>query len=614
MAHLLIILKNVASINTQTNKVIAIKVLNLDTEEDDVDDIQREISLLSQLTHARSQNITPYYGSLLVGTKLWIIMEYAAGGSVRTIMKAGNIEEKHIAVIIRELLLALSYLHKNQIIHRDIKAANVLLTAEGNVQLCDFGVAASNSFRQSTFVGTPYWMAPEVIRDGTSYNYKADIWSLGITVYEMATGNPPLANVEPMRAISIIPKSIPPKLPDTYSPAAREFVDSCLAEDPNERLNADELLKSKFIKSVNKVPRSALRDLIARYDTWKKTNDAMKRCSIISNDISESEDDDITEFDNIDEDEWEFETIKENGSNDKPTLSSSPFAIDKPNMFEQAYTRNLESLPLARMFMNPEKLPDLLAPPSGSNNLVSTEISLPSPVLQSKTPDSPKLEHTSVKIDNQKPPETNKVTLSRNLLNSPVSKLTPMTRSGSSDTGKPTLRARSHSEQSHGQQPTTYDVPPVPYLRDSDANALPLARRVRSATTLRPPEEDSVKLSSKPLRPINDKKKNNSTESHRRSISADNTKNTEKMVQDSLNKNSFTSEAEMFKQKLERKPSFDEQKMSLGDTVPSIKPLELDGIQSQQQFYDAIWATLGELNGWLDSMEIALEHVNENCL
>ncbi|EIE90620.1 hypothetical protein RO3G_15331 [Rhizopus delemar RA 99-880] len=439
-------------------------------------------------------------------------------------MKAGNIEEKHIAVIIRELLLALSYLHKNQIIHRDIKA--------------------SNSFRQSTFVGTPYWMAPEVIRDGTSYNYKADIWSLGITVYEMATGNPPLANVEPMRAISIIPKSIPPKLPDTYSPAAREFVDSCLAEDPNERLNADELLKSKFIKSVNKVP---------------------------------SEDDDITEFDNIDEDEWEFETIKENGSNDKPTLSSSPFAIDKPNMFEQAYTRNLESLPLARMFMNPEKLPDLLAPPSGSNNLVSTEISLPSPVLQSKTPDSPKLEHTSVKIDNQKPPETNKVTLSRNLLNSPVSKLTPMTRSGSSDTGKPTLRARSHSEQSHGQQPTTYDVPPVPYLRDSDANALPLARRVRSATTLRPPEEDS-------------------------------------MVQDSLNKNSFTSEAEMFKQKLERKPSFDEQKMSLGDTVPSIKPLELDGIQSQQQFYDAIWATLGELNGWLDSMEIALEHVNENCL
>ncbi|KAI8356154.1 Pkinase-domain-containing protein [Blakeslea trispora] len=274
-------------INTQTNKIIAIKVLNLDTEEDDVDDIQREIALLSQLTHARSQNITPYYGSFLNDTKLWIIMEYAAGGSIRAIMKSGNIEERYIAVIIREILLALSYLHKNHIIHRDIKAANILLTAEGNVQLCDFGVAAANSLRRSTFVGTPYWMAPEVIREGASYDYKADIWSLGITVYEMATGNPPLANIEPMRAISIIPKSTPPRLPDTFSPAIREFVDFCLSEHPTERLNADELLKSRFVKSVIKVPRSALRDLISRYEKWKKTNEASKRCSIISNDISD---------------------------------------------------------------------------------------------------------------------------------------------------------------------------------------------------------------------------------------------------------------------------------------------------------------------------------------
>ncbi|KAI8084204.1 Pkinase-domain-containing protein [Gilbertella persicaria] len=274
-------------IHTQTHQIVAIKVLNLDTEEDDVDDIQREIGLLSQLAHARSQNITPYYGSFLNDTKLWIIMDYAAGGSVRTIMKAGPIEERFIAVITREVLLALSYLHKNHIIHRDIKAANILLTAEGNVQLCDFGVAAANSLRRCTFVGTPYWMAPEVIREGASYDYKADIWSLGITVYEMATGNPPLANVEPMRAISMIPKSTPPRLPDTFSPAMREFVDACLSEHPNERLNADELLKSKFIKSVIKVPRSALRELITQYEKWKQTNEASKRCSIISNDISD---------------------------------------------------------------------------------------------------------------------------------------------------------------------------------------------------------------------------------------------------------------------------------------------------------------------------------------
>ncbi|CAO3669231.1 unnamed protein product [Rhizopus stolonifer] len=545
-------------INTQTNKEIAIKVLNLDTEEDNVDDIQKEISLLSQLTHARSQNITPYYGSLLVGTKLWIIMEYAAGGSVRTIMKAGNIEEKHIAVIVRELLLALSYLHKNQIIHRDIKAANVLLTAEGNVQLCDFGVAASNSFRQSTFVGTPYWMAPEVIRDGTSYNYKADIWSLGITVYEMATGNPPLANIEPMRAISIIPKTIPPKLPDTYSAAAKEFVDSCLAENPNERLNADELLKSKFIKSVNKVPRSALRDLINRYDVWKKKNGTTKRSSIISNDISESEDG--TEFDHLDDDEWEFDTIK---NANKP---KSPIAIDKPNMFEQAYTRNLESLPLARMFLNSEQ--------SDPSTTISPEITLPSPVLQ--TLDLPKLSPSPPPLLQTKATSESKLAKpSRNLLNSPISKLTPMTRAGSSDTGKP-LRARSHSEQS-----LDHDTP-MPHLD----NELPLARRVRSATTLRPPEEDYTKISK--VQPVNEK----TMESHKRSISADNTE-----------------KKDTFAMCKERYSYFDEKTL---DVVPAVKPLELDGLQSQQQFYDAIWSTLSDLNGWLDSMEIALEHVNEN--
>ncbi|ORE03016.1 kinase-like protein [Rhizopus microsporus var. microsporus] len=420
-------------------------------------------------------------------------------------MKAGNIEEKYIAVIIRELLLALSYLHKNQIIHRDIKA--------------------SNSFRQSTFVGTPYWMAPEVIRDGTSYNYKADIWSLGITVYEMATGNPPLANVDPMRAISIIPKSTPPRLPDTFSPAIKEFVDSCLAEDPNERLNADELLKSKFIKSVNKVPRSALRDLIARYE------------KIVDN-------------------EWEFDMTKDVNS-DKPILSSSPSAAEKT--LGQTYTRNPETLPLVRMFMNPDQSPDLLAPPNV--NSVTPDIRLPSPIL------NPKAEEEQIqpprpsipKIDLQKL-EPNKAP--RSLLGSPISKLTPMTRSGSSENGKPMIRARSHSDQrpDHQQQ---YDIPPVPQLR---GNVVPLARRVRSATTLRP------------------------------------------MVQEALNRNtSFTSEAEMYKQKLEG------HLYNLDDAL-SIRPLVLDGIQSQQQFYDAIWSTLGDLSGWLESMETALEHVNEDYL
>ncbi|ORX58096.1 Pkinase-domain-containing protein [Hesseltinella vesiculosa] len=279
------------SINNETKQLVAIKVLNLDTEEDDVADIQKEIAMLSQLTHAKSQNITPYHGSILNKTKLWIIMDYAAGGSIRSLMKAGNLEEKYISVVVREILQALSYLHKNLIIHRDIKAANILLTSEGDVQLCDFGVAGQTTIshlKRQTFVGTPYWMAPEVIREGASYDYKADIWSLGITVYEMATGNPPFSHVDPMRAVIMIPKSKPSKLdPALYSPAIREFVDLCLCEEPQERWSADDLIKTKFIKNYAKIPKSVLRDVIARYEAWKLTNDASKRISIASDDISD---------------------------------------------------------------------------------------------------------------------------------------------------------------------------------------------------------------------------------------------------------------------------------------------------------------------------------------
>ncbi|KAI9305727.1 Pkinase-domain-containing protein [Cunninghamella echinulata] len=267
-------------INNKTKQIVAIKILNLDTEEDDVVDIQKEIAMLSQLTLAKSQNITPYYGSILNDTKLWIIMDYAAGGSIRSIMEAGVIEEKYISIIVREVLLALSYLHKNMIIHRDIKAANILLTSEGNVQLCDFGVAGQtsvNHMKRSTFVGTPYWMAPEVIREGALYDYKADIWSLGITVYEMATGNPPLSHIDPMRAIILIPKSKPPKLEISFSAAIREFVDNCLCEEPNERWSADELAKTKFIKNSSKSSKSMLCDIIHRYESWNKNNEANKR-------------------------------------------------------------------------------------------------------------------------------------------------------------------------------------------------------------------------------------------------------------------------------------------------------------------------------------------------
>ncbi len=197
--------------HVESGAAVALKVVNLDTPDDDVSDIQREVTLLSQLREATQRNVVRYWGCWLKGPELWIVMDFADGGSVRTLMKAGPIAERYCAIIVRETLVALNYLHKCGIIHRDIKAANILLTSTGKILLCDFGVAASlassSHSKRSTFVGTPYWMAPEVITEGKTYDQKADVWSLGITIYEMATGNPPLADVEQMRVIMLIPRA-----------------------------------------------------------------------------------------------------------------------------------------------------------------------------------------------------------------------------------------------------------------------------------------------------------------------------------------------------------------------------------------------------------------------
>ncbi|KAF9942050.1 hypothetical protein BGZ65_011690, partial [Modicella reniformis] len=298
-------------IENATQQVVAIKVLNLDTEEEDVSDIQREIATLSQLKNCDSQNITRYHGSFLNGTKLWIVMDYAAGGSIRSLLQTlKGIDEKCIAVIAREVLQALSYLHKHGIIHRDIKAANILLTDEGRVQLCDFGVAGQvtmNSLKRNSFVGTPYWMAPEVIREGQTYDYKADIWSFGITIYEIATGNPPFADQDPMRAVSLIPKSRPAQLEGDWSLAMKEFVAHCLHEEPNERPSAEDLLKTtKWIKNNNKNSTALLKDLVAKFEEQNRTGSAHHKDEANSDiDI----DQELESFDN-EPDAWRFDTTK----------------------------------------------------------------------------------------------------------------------------------------------------------------------------------------------------------------------------------------------------------------------------------------------------------------
>lgn len=255
----------------QTKKTVAIKVLDLDTKYDEVVDVQQEIQFLADLKNA--PNVTHYYGLFLDDTKLWIIMDYCEGGSMRTLLKAGLFEERYIGIIVREVLMALLAVHKMGVIHRDLKAANILVTNEGHVQLCDFGVAAqltATAAKRTTIAGTPFWMAPEVIREGDHYNFKADIWSLGITIYELATGNPPYCDKNATWAMTMIEKQPPPRLEGREYPLAlKECIALCLDENPNERPSADDLFKCKLVKQYKGLPTSTLKELISRYLLWR---------------------------------------------------------------------------------------------------------------------------------------------------------------------------------------------------------------------------------------------------------------------------------------------------------------------------------------------------------
>ncbi|GAM84037.1 hypothetical protein ANO11243_020280 [Dothideomycetidae sp. 11243] len=289
------------AIERSTNELVAIKHIDLEGNDDDIQEIQQEISLLSTCS---SDYVTAYKASFVRGTKLWIVMEYLGGGSCLDLLKPGPFTEAQIAIVMRELLSGLDYLHSTGKIHRDIKAANVLLSSAGHVKLADFGVAAQLTNIKSqrmTFVGTPFWMAPEVIQEA-GYDFKADIWSLGITAIELALGEPPHGNVHPMKVLFLIPKERPPKLEGPeWSKDFKDFVVACLNKEPERRPTAKALLKHRFIQRAGRT--DTLRELVVKAQKWgnaAEKSDKMRFYEETLRNVSAPSDDD----------DWVFDTIK----------------------------------------------------------------------------------------------------------------------------------------------------------------------------------------------------------------------------------------------------------------------------------------------------------------
>ncbi|GJW52563.1 mitogen-activated protein kinase kinase kinase 1-like protein [Tanacetum coccineum] len=210
--------------------------------------LEQEISLLSQFQH---ENIVRYLGTETSDGKLYIFLELVTKGSLANLYRKYQLGDSQVSAYTRQILSGLNYLHERNVVHRDIKCANILVDVSGSVKLADFGLAKATKLNDiKSCKGTPYWMAPEVVnRKNNGYGLAADIWSLGCTVLEMLTRNIPYSHLEGMQALFRIGRGEPPPIPETLSVEAQDFIVKCLQVNQNDRPTAAQLLMHPFVKN-----------------------------------------------------------------------------------------------------------------------------------------------------------------------------------------------------------------------------------------------------------------------------------------------------------------------------------------------------------------------------
>lgn len=278
-------------------QIVAVKMIDMDESDmtnspryaDSFKDFMKEVNALKLLREKKAKNINNVIDAFPIGQSMWMITEYCGGGSVATLMRPTaprGLNEKWIIPVLRDVAEAVNWVHQAGIIHRDLKCANVLITEDSRVQLCDFGVAGiveTKIDKRSTVVGTPHWMAPELFGAKPQYGKEVDIWALGCMVYEMATGVPPNAHSVHFDNLGEhLASHIPRLRGDQYSEQLKDFIAYCLEELPSMRPGIAELQQHDYIRGTeSSYPTSSLLELVKAFKLWEDRGGSRKSLFIL---------------------------------------------------------------------------------------------------------------------------------------------------------------------------------------------------------------------------------------------------------------------------------------------------------------------------------------------